>query len=43
MEHKGIGAFKFAFSIVGLLVVTVGQASAGPIVTVPTSLSPGDS
>ena len=35
--------FNFALSIVGLLVVTVGQASAGPIYTVPTSLSPGDS
>jgi len=43
MKHKMIRAFKFALSIVGLLVVTLGQASAGPIITVPTSLSPGDS
>jgi len=35
--------FKFALSIVCLLVVTLGQASAGPIITEPTSLSPGDS
>ena len=43
LKHKMIRAFKFALSIVGLLVVTVGQASAGPIITVPTNLSPGDS
>ena len=43
MKHKMIGAFKFTLPIVGLLVVTLGQASAGPIVTVPTSLSPGAS
>jgi len=43
MKHIMIRAFKFALSIVGLLVVTLGQASAGPIITVPTSLSPGDS
>ncbi len=42
MKHKMICAFKFALSIVGLLVVTLGQASAVPITTVPTSLSPGD-
>jgi hypothetical protein len=43
MKHKMIRAFKFALSIVGLLVVTLGQASAGPITIVPTELSPGDS
>jgi hypothetical protein len=43
MKHKMTRAFKFALSIVGLLVVTLGQASAGPITTVPTSLAPGDS
>jgi len=42
MTHKMIRAFKFALLIVGLLVVTLGQASAVPITTVPTSLSPGD-
>ena len=43
MQHNMVRVFKFALSIVGLLVVTLGQASAGPITTVPTSLSPGDS
>ena len=33
MKHKMIRVFKFALSIVGLLVVTLGQATAGPIVT----------
>ena len=43
MNHKENRVFKFALSIVCLLVVTLGQASAGPIITEPTSLSPGDS
>ena len=43
MKHKMIRAFKFALSILGLLVVTLGQASAGPITIIPSSLSPGDS
>ena len=43
MNHKKIRVFKFALSIVCLLVVTLGQATAGPMITVPTSLSPGDS
>ena len=43
MNHKENRVFKFVLSIVCLLVVTLGQASAGPIITVPTSLSPGDS
>jgi hypothetical protein len=37
MKHKMIFAFKFALSIVGLLVVTLGQASAVPITTIPSS------
>jgi len=43
MQHTMIRVFKFALSIVCLLVVTLGQVSAGPIITEPTSLSPGDS
>jgi len=43
VNHKENRVFKFVLSIVCLLVVTLGQASAGPIITVPTSLSPGDS
>lgn len=43
MNHKIIRAFKFAFSITGLLVMTLGQASAVPVTLVPSSLSPGDS
>jgi hypothetical protein len=43
MTHKMIRAFKFALSIAGLLVVTLGQASAGTIITIPSSLLPGDS
>jgi len=43
MNRKKIRVFKLALSIVGLLVVTVGQALAVPIITVPTSLFPGDS
>ncbi len=43
MNRKENRVFKFALSIVCLLVVTLGQASAGPIITEPTSLSPGDS
>ena len=43
VNHKENRVFKFALSIVCLLVVTLGQASAGPIITEPTSLSPGDS
>lgn len=42
MKQKMICAFKFALSIVGLLFVTLEQASAGPITIVPSSLSPGD-
>jgi len=34
---------KFTLSVVGLLVVTASQVSAGFITTVPTSLNPGDS
>jgi hypothetical protein len=41
VNHKENRVFKFALSIVCLLVVTLGQASAGPIITEPTSLSPG--
>jgi len=43
VNHKENRVFKFALSIVCLLVLTLGQASAGPIITEPTSLSPGDS
>ena len=43
MKHKKIRVFKLALSIVGLLVVTLGPALAGPSITVPTSLSPGAS
>jgi len=43
VNHKENRVFKFALSIVCLLVVTLGQVSAGPIITEPTSLSPGDS